>query len=140
STPNGEQGKYFDLAREFGSTDGVEPAMNPFRKGAWSWHWVDINMAVREGCPIDIAEMRDLFKDEETFAQEFLCRFLKAVGAWLSLELISRAEDENATMDWPSGYLPVGKLSMGIDVGRDGDRTIAWLDEEIGDVAWTRMV
>ncbi len=84
STPNGEFGKYFDLAREFGLIDGVEPAVNPLRKGAWSWHWADINLAVREGCPINIAEMRDLFKDEESFAQEFLCVFLKAVGSWLS--------------------------------------------------------
>jgi phage FluMu gp28-like protein len=141
STPNGEQGKFFDLAREFGVADGVAPAANPSKAGAWSWHWVDINMAIAEGCPINQAEMLDLYKgDAETYAQEFLCNFLKAIGSWLSLELIARAEDAGATMDWPSGYLPVGKLSLGIDVGRDGDRTIAWLDEEIGDVAWTRMV
>ncbi len=140
STPNGEQGKFFDLAREFGLTDGVAPSPNPMRKGAWSWHWVDIHTAVREGCPIDIEEMRDLFKDEEIFSQEFLCAFLKAAGAWLPLALIAGAEDADATMDWPPGYVPAGPLSLGIDVGRDGDRTVAWLDEMIGDVAWTRMV
>jgi len=140
STPNEEQGKYFDLAREVGLTDGIEPAINPFRKDDWSWHWCDVYKAVREGCPINIQEMRNLFKDEDAFSQEFLCVFLKAAGAWLDLELIARGEDPNATVDWPSGYMPTGKLSLGIDVGRDGDRTIAWLDEEIGDVAWTRMV
>ncbi len=141
STPNGEQGKFFDLAREFGVADGVAPSANPSKQGAWSWHWIDINMAIAEGCPINQAEMQELYKgDADTYAQEFLCAFLKAIGSWLSLELIARAEDEGATMEWPAGYLPVGKLSLGIDVGRDGDRTIAWLDEEIGDVAWTRMV
>jgi phage FluMu gp28-like protein len=140
STPNGEFGKFFDLAREFELIDGVEPAANPLRKGFWSWHWADINLAVREGCPIDIAQMRDLFKDEESFAQEFLCVFLKAVGSWLSLELIARAEDEGATMEWPPGYAATGPLYAGIDVGREGDRTVLWLDEQIGDVAWARTV
>jgi phage FluMu gp28-like protein len=141
STPNGEQGKFYDHAREFGVADGVAPATNPVKQGSWSWHWIDVHMAIAEGCPINLDEMRQLYRgDDETFAQEFLCVFLKSAGAWLPLELISRAEDPAATMDWPSGYMPAGKLSLGIDVGRDGDRTIAWLDEEVGDVAWTRMV
>src|SRR5262249_51249028 len=73
STPNGEQGKFFDLAREFGLSEGVAPCSNPVKKGAWSCHWVDIHMAIADGCPISVEEMRDLFKDDDTFAQEFLC-------------------------------------------------------------------
>jgi phage FluMu gp28-like protein len=141
STPNGEQGKFYDLAREFGLDQGVAPETNPVGVGPWSWHWVDIHMAIAQGCPVNLEEMRALYKgDDETFAQEFLCVFIKSVGAWLSLELISRAEDIGATLDWPSGYLPAGRLCAGLDVGRDGDRSVFWLDEEIGDVAWTRMV
>lgn len=141
STPNGEYGKFFDLAREFGLADGIAPESNPVKRGPWSWHWVDVNLAISEGCPIHVAEMRELYKgDDDTFAQEFLCAFLKSIGAWLSLDLVARAEDEGATVDWPAGYAPAGPLSLGIDVGRDGDRTVAWLDEQIGDVAWTRMV
>jgi phage FluMu gp28-like protein len=140
STPNGEQGKFFDLAKEFGVAEGVAPEINPVRKDSWSWHWEDVHMAVAEGCPINVDEMRNLFRDTDSFSQEFLCVFLKAVGAWLSLELISRAEDSGATMEWPSGYIPMGPLYAGIDVGREGDRTILWLDEMVGDVAWTRMV
>lgn len=141
STPNGEQGKFFDLAREFGLDLGVAPARNPVRVGAWSWHWIDVHMAIAEGCPINLDEMRQLYKgDDDTLAQEFFCAFIKAVGAWLSLELVAAAEDDAATVDWPHGYVPSGRLYLGIDVGREGDRTIAWLDEVIGDVAWTRMV
>jgi len=141
STPNGEYGKFFDLAREFGLTDGAAPESNPVMRGPWSWHWVDVNLAVAEGCPINLAEMRELYKgDDDTFAQEFLCVFLKAVGAWLPLELIARAEDAGATIDWPPGYVPAGPLYAGLDVGRSGDQTSLWLDELIGDVAWTRMV
>lgn len=140
STPNGEQGKYFDLAREFGLVEGVAPNPNPMKRGAWSWHWVDVHLAIREGCPINVDEMRDLFKDEEMFSQEFLCVFIKAVGSWLGLELIAQAEDAGASLDWPLGYVPTGPLYAGIDVARDRDKTVLWLDEYLGDVAWTRMV
>jgi phage FluMu gp28-like protein len=141
STPNGEQGKFFDLAHEFGLDLGVAPTTNPVRVGAWSWHWIDVQMAIAEGCPINLDEMRQLYKgDDDTLAQEFFCAFIKAVGAWLSLELVAAAEDDDATIEWPQGYVPAGQLHLGIDVGREGDRTVAWLDEVVGDVAWTRMV
>lgn len=140
STPNGEQGKFFDLAREFGLTDGVAPAKNPIQVKSWSWHWVDVFTAVKEGCPIGVEEMRDLIKDDDTFNQEFLCVFLKAVGAWLDLELIARCESDEATVDWPAGYKPVGPLYFGLDVARDGDRTVLWIDELLGDVSICRAV
>jgi phage FluMu gp28-like protein len=140
STPNGEQGKYFDLAKELGLAEGVAPEPNPKLEGTWSAHWVDVHLAVAEGCPIDIQKMQDRIKDADTFAQEFLCQFLKSQGAWLPLELVASAEDDGATIEWPQSYVPSGPLYLGIDVGREGDRTIAWLDEHIGDIAWTRMV
>jgi phage FluMu gp28-like protein len=140
STPNGEQGKFFDLARDLGLADGAEPSPNPAPKPPWSGHWTDVHMAVAEGCPINIEEMRQGIKDDDTFSQEFLCVFLKAVGAWLPLDLIQAAEDEHATMEWPAGYVAQGTLFGGVDVGRSGDRTSFWLKEKIGDILWTRMV
>lgn len=141
STPNGEQGKFFDLAKGVGFAEGVEPTVNPLRAGAWSWHWLDINMAIAQGCPISIEAMRELFKgDDDAFAQEFLCRFLKAAGAWLSLELVSAAEDDGATVDLPPAFMPEGFLSLGVDFGRSGDRSCLWLDEHLGDVSWARAV
>jgi phage FluMu gp28-like protein len=121
-------------------TDGVAPSPNPKRVGIWSAHWVDVFLAVAEGCPINIDEMRELIKDDETFSQEFLCAFLKAMGSWLSLELVAAAEDDSATKELPPVFTPSGPLYLGIDVGREGDRTIAWLDEQVGDILWTRMV
>jgi len=140
STPNGEQGKYFDVAKELGVTDGVAPSPNPKRVGIWSSHWVDVHLAVAEGCPINIEEMRELIKDNDTFAQEFMCVFLQARGAWLPVELIAAAEDDGATVELPLNFAPIGPLYAGIDVGRVRDATLLWLDEKIGDVAWTRMV
>ena len=140
STPNGEQGKYFDLAKELGLADATAPQPNPKQIGTWSAHWVDVHQAVAEGCPIDIEQMRDLIKDHDTFAQEFECVFLQARGAWLPLDLVTAAEDDLATMELPPGFVPVGPLYAGIDVGRVRDTTLFWLDEKIGDVAWARMV
>jgi phage FluMu gp28-like protein len=109
-------------------------------KEGWSWHWIDVYKAVSEGCPIDIDGMRKGMRDEDTFQQEFLCVFLKSAGAWIPLELVARCEDDGATVDWPVGYEPVGTLSAGIDVARDRDKTVMWIDERIGDIAWTRAV
>ncbi|QNI34523.1 hypothetical protein H7849_11870 [Alloacidobacterium dinghuense] len=139
STPNGEQGKFYDLCKELGLTDG-EPEHNFAVVKGWSIHWIDVNMAVADGCPIDMQEMRDLIKDDDIVNQEFYCIFLKAGGSWLPLDLIQQAEDQGATLEWPGGYSPRGSLFGGIDVGRIGDRTSFWLKEKIGDVLWTRMV
>jgi phage FluMu gp28-like protein len=158
STPNGEQGKFYDLAKAVGLTDAVAPAKNPFRParpdgstGAWSWHYLDAPMAIAEGCPIDLEEMREGMQDEDAFNQEFLCVFLKAVGAWLTLDLVSGAEDANCDGVVVSDYRDFnfqamldrctgGRLSLGIDFGRSGDRTCAWLREDVGDIAWCRLV
>jgi phage FluMu gp28-like protein len=138
STPNGEQGKFYDIARDLGLENGVAPDPNPVRKGPWTGHWVDVHTAVREGCPINIEETRAGIGDEDTWNQEFLCVFLKAVGAWLTMDLIAACEDTGATLELAPGFAPRGPLYAGIDVGRDHDATMLWLDERIGDVSWTR--
>lgn len=143
STPNGEQGKFFDLAKEFKLTDQIPPDPNPKRVGTWSCHFVNVDMAIAEGCPINKAELHDLYKgDPETENQEFNCAFLQGGEAWIPLELIARAESEGASMELPSLALwkPSGPLYCGIDVARDGDRTCVWLFEKIGDVFLVRLV
>jgi phage FluMu gp28-like protein len=145
STPNGEQGKFFDLAKEFSLTDGVAPPTNPVQVGAWSCHWVDVLTAIREGCPINLDEMRDLYRgDDETFRQEFYCAFLKAVGAWLDVALISAAEDDAARVDMPLDLLrqmaKIAPLYAGIDFGRSGDRSCLWIDQYVGEISTACVV
>jgi phage FluMu gp28-like protein len=139
STPNGEQGKFYDLCKELGLTDGVAPEHNFEKIKGWSVHWIDARMAIAEGCPINLEEMAQMMQDRDIVDQEFNCIFLKSTGAWLTLDLIHDAEDKDATIDLPGGYRPRGKLYGGIDVGRVGDRTTFWMKEQIGDVLWTRM-
>lgn len=153
STPNGEQGKFYDIARDLGLDLGVAPSVLPVKSNGWSGHWVDVYLAVREGCPINIEEMRTGLNDDDTWNQEFCCVFLKSVGAWLTLDLISAAEDTETgakilhldpnaglKVDLDPNFNPRGPLFAGIDVGRDHDATCMWLDEKVGDVSWTRGV
>jgi len=140
STPNGEQGKFFDLATRLKLTDGVAPDPNPVHDGPWTGHWIDVHQAVAEGCPINIDEMRSGVDDDDTWRQEFCCEFLKAAGAWLPLELVSSNEHDDATTEMLPSFQSRGPLYGGIDVARHHDATVMWIDEKIGDVYWTRMV
>jgi phage FluMu gp28-like protein len=153
STPNGEQGKFYDIARNLGLEMGVAPAQLPVMKDGWSGHWVDVYRAVAEGCPIDIEGMRRGLNDDDTWNQEFCCVFLKSTGAWLTLDLIAACEDaanharllhldpnSGLKIDLDPNFKPRNPLHLGIDVGRDHDATCAWLDEQVGDVAVTRGV
>jgi len=141
STPNGQQGKFFDLAREFKLTDAIPPQPNPKSEGNWSCHFVNVDMAIADGCPIDKAALRDLFKgDPLTEDQEFNCAFLKGGDAWITLELIAHAENAGASAELPANWATTNPIYCGIDVARDGDRTCVWLLEKIGDVFWVRLV
>jgi phage FluMu gp28-like protein len=140
STANGEQGKFYDIARNLGLEMGAAPVELPVKKDGWSGHWIDVYAAVREGCPIDIETMRRGLNDDDTWNQEFCCVFLKSTGAWLTLDLIAACEDEEATIDLPPGFTPRGPMYLGVDVGHDRDATTAWLDEKLGDVLITRAV
>ncbi len=140
STGNGEQGKFYDIARNLGLEMGVAPEQLPVEKDGWSGHWVDVYKAVAEGCPIDIEGMRRGLNDDDTWNQEFCCAFLKATGAWLTFDLITACESDEATIELPPGFQPRGPMYLGIDVGHDRDATTAWLDEKLGDVTITRAV
>ena len=153
STPNGETGKFFDIAHMLALDLGVAPSVLPVRKNGWSGHWVDVHLAVREGCPIDIEEMRTGLNDDDTWNQEFCCVFLKVTGAWLTLDLIAACEDagldcqlvqidprSELPLDLDLGVRSRGSLFGGIDVGRDHDATCGWFDEKLADLSIARLV
>jgi phage FluMu gp28-like protein len=139
STPNGEQGKFFELCKDLGLTDG-EPEHNFQSYKGWTCYWIDVEMAIADGCPINMQEMRDLIKDDDIVNQEFYCVFLQGSGAWIPLELILACQDKNATVDWPPNYMARGPLFGGIDVARSSDQTILVVKEKVVDVLWTRMI
>lgn len=123
STPNGKSGKFFELDTANDDT--------------WSRHVVDIYQAVRDGLPRNIEELRAGIADEDAWAQEYELQYLDEASAWLSYELISSVEDDNAGS--PEGYQG-NACYVGRDIGRRNDLHVIWVWEEIGDVLWCREI
>ena len=122
STPNGKGNKFYELAT------GPE-------EDVWSRHVVDIYQAVRDGLPRDIEELRSGLADEDSWSQEFELKWLDEASAWLSYDLISSCEDENAGE--PEGYQG-NPCFVGRDIGRREDLHVIYVWEQIGDVLWER--
>jgi phage FluMu gp28-like protein len=142
STPNGQQGKYWELARKLGVPAIGAASQARWQSDVWSVHWVDVHSAVAQGCPLDIKALRAAADDEDTWLQEEECVFLADAENYIPMELIVVSEHTEATVDLPRGFLegPHGDLFLGMDVGRKKDRSDIWLREKVGDVFWTRMV
>lgn len=123
STPNGKGNKFYDLMT--GAGDG------------WSRHMTDIYQAVADGLDRDIEELRRGAGDEDLWAQEFELKWLDEASAWLSYELIASCEDDNAGK--PELYTG-GPCYVGVDIAARNDLFVIWVDEIVGDVAWTREI
>lgn len=121
STPNGKSGKFYELDTAEDST--------------WSRHVVDIYQAVKDGLPRDIEALRRAIADEDAWAQEFELQYLDEASAWLSYDLISSCEDEDAGD--PDKYQG-GPCFVGRDIGRRNDLHVITVEELIGDVLWER--
>jgi len=138
STPNGARGKFFDLAGQLGLDSGFRPPHQPTRSGGsdWSGHWCDIHLAVEEGFPINIAQVR-ADCDEDTWLQEYCANFLAGGSQWISWDLFaSNIEPGLVVDDNPQGT----GLYAGWDIARSRDLSVVWFDQLVGDVAVTRGV
>ncbi|HOT73745.1 MAG TPA: terminase family protein [Anaerohalosphaeraceae bacterium] len=124
STPMGKQNKFYSL------WTGNQP---------YSRHFVDIYTAVREGLKVDIEALRSGLDDPDAWAQEYECKFIDEATAFLTYELISACESEQAALE-SAEISAGGEYYAGIDIGRKRDLTILWLLEKVGDVYWTRRV
>ena len=139
STYNGASGRYWQMVEEA-------------RKGnLWSLHTTTIQQAVAQGLADRIggrklgdkarqdfiAECRQIAGDEASFAEEYLCQPSDESHAWLSWELISACEDEQAGQ--PDLYQGQ-ETYLGVDIARRRDLTVFWVIEKIGDIFWTREV
>src|SRR5438046_6588772 len=158
STPNGQQGKFFELAKEAGLTEpgfGIrgpgsaesrpEPRTpNPeSRAPRWSGHWCDVYEAARQGLGIDLDLLR-AGVDEETWRQEFCCEFLSSGSQWIPHELFEKCVSAEASTElsgqWQvtsgqSRHSPLATsnfLYAGWDVARNRDLSVIWLLELVG--------
>ncbi len=165
STPNGARGRYYELAKAAGLVDFTPPVHeaeeirgNPGRvppgssggQTVWSSHWVDLALARTLGFVVDVESLRAAIGDEESWQQEYCCRFLSQSAHYLPPELVVAAEHPAATTAPPfsvtgvqcpatsetppdsrSGrWSPVaGHLYLGVDIGRHRDLTVLWFLE-----------
>lgn len=123
STPNGKGNKFYDLCT---SDDPI-----------WSRHTVDIYQAIADGLPRDADELRRGLADDDIWAQEYELQWLDEASSWLSYDLINSVEHDHAGV--PEHYTG-GPCYVGVDIATRRDLFVIWVDELVGDVAWTREI
>ncbi len=121
STPNGQRGKFYELAKGLGLDTGLRPERQPVRvskleirnsefddaeseiqnpkskiQNPWSGHWCDVYLAVAEGAPIDIESIQAAC-DEETWRQEYCCEFLSQRSERIPAELFQQCVSSEAS-------------------------------------------
>ena len=125
STPNGKGNKFYELMTNAGLAE------------VWSRHTVDIYQAVAGGLPRDITAMRQALNDDDAWSQEFELKWLDEASAWLSYDLIDGVEHDQAGI--PENYTG-GPVFVGVDIAARNDLFVIWVDEQVGDVYWTREI
>jgi phage FluMu gp28-like protein len=139
STYNGKGNRYYRI---------VEDAKKGNR---WSLHATTIVDAIQQGLVDKILghpatederqaflrDCRETAGDEETFQQEYMCVPVDEATAWLPWDLITAVEHPDAGRPELYGG---GDVYVGWDVARRRDLSVLWVDELVGDVAWTREV
>lgn len=119
STPNGQQGKFYELARQAGLTEkgvgsresGVgkktssSPTPHYLLPTPWSAHYCDIYDAVRQGLKIDLQILRAGCEDDTAWRQEFGCQFVSTAENFFSPELLAACLSAEASLDTPTHLL-----------------------------------
>jgi phage FluMu gp28-like protein len=97
---------------------------NPDKYPRFSRHTVTIHDAIKDGHPVDIGELRDLF-DAVTFAQAYECRFFADETCLLQPDEVKAAFDDGC-LGFASGW-----VNGGVDIGRVKDLTAIILAEQV---------
>jgi phage FluMu gp28-like protein len=135
STPNGQQGKFYELARKAGLLDrgdrsqesevrrktqvgsgGLSPdscLLTP-DSSRWSSHYCDIYEAVRQGLKINLQQLRAGCEDDAAWRQEFGCQFVSTAENFFSPELVASCLSGLASFDTPLQLLEKGSREWGV--------------------------
>jgi len=125
SSFKGKLNKFYELAKECNLHEGIEPPAQPVKAGVWSAHWVDIHMAVRQGLPIDIPELKATVGDEDIWMEEFEDVPIDSAMDFISFELIRGCETDAATISFDN--VKRTEQYAGFDVGRKRDLSVIWI-------------
>ncbi len=119
STPNGQRGKFWELARALRLDSGLRPTHGqPVRLGTktdpgglgtarksippggfpWSGHWCDVFLAVEEGLPLHPQGVQ-AGCDQDTWLQEYCCQFISQYSEWITSELLQQCVSSEASTE-----------------------------------------
>jgi phage FluMu gp28-like protein len=145
TTPNGKGDLIHQLfAKNYrGPGQEADTPLDPDRLAQWAVHRVTLDDAIRQGLPVDAAELRAAMDDPESAAQEFDLDFLDGSNVLLPYEIIALAESAEAHEFCDPAFWDVssgGNVVLGIDFGRTNDPTVSYALEQVGDILWTREV
>jgi phage FluMu gp28-like protein len=113
STPNGTQGKFYELAKAAGLAEPgggsrewavgkVIPTSASLLPTPWSPHYCDIYTAVRQGLQIHLELLRAGCEDETAWQQEFCCQFVSTAENFLPPDLLAACLSAEASPNSPS--------------------------------------
>jgi len=130
STPNGQQGKFYELAKaaglaeedsgfriqDSGKTENRKSKLetrDDFRfsnfdfrgRPTWSGHRCDIYEAIRQGLNIDLQLLRAGCNDETAWQQEYCCQFVSTAENFIPPALVAQCASAEASKDCPPHVL-----------------------------------
>lgn len=125
STPNGQQGKFYEIAKAAGLAElgdreiwssgeqrATEPdgsAVHPISRAPdrpiWSGHRVDIHEAIRQGLKIELQVLRAGCDDETSWQQEYCCQFISTAENFIPPALLAQCVSAEAARDCPPQFL-----------------------------------
>jgi len=103
-----------------------------WNKAGWSRHKTTIYDAIEGGLKLNAEELREQAGDEDTWRQEFLCEFIDSSRTAFTYEMLAGCESDDASLEWPEGYVATGPVYCGIDVGSIHDPTVCVSFEKLG--------
>lgn len=133
STVKGLNNQFGELLKMLGLADGVAPERQPVERQGWHGYWVNAEMAVAQGSPVDLKAMRDAIGDDDIWLQDFCNVPMEDGGQYIPLALVLACESSEATLEW-DGKPRVG-LSAGYDVARKRDGSVIVLGYPVGPLA-----
>jgi phage FluMu gp28-like protein len=128
STPNGQQGKFYELAKAAGLVEEQDSRFRIQDSGraadlknrpplpgsslvtghsslVWSAHCVDIYEAMRQGLRIDLQLLRAGCDDETSWQQEYCCQFISTAENFIPPALVAQCVSAEAAKDCPPQFL-----------------------------------
>jgi len=134
STPNGQQGKFYELAKAAGLAEqvlgvgsqvsGSKPETWHLKPGTWSAHYCDIYQAIQQGLKINLELLRAGCEDEAAWQQEFCCQFVSTAENFFPPDLLAACLSAEASTDLPPRLLASASgVAAGVEIRNSKSET-----------------